>query len=150
MIDRRTRPAGESAVDSLRTYSSAHTSKPFPARRITEERGCRGFAALGAWGASTLPPQFRQAKIGLAAAYSAFRCCRQEVRAALVGANHFGWLTVMVRIRGQAATCHRRLNGSTMKPVPAAAIVRNSLSLTIFRAVSMQEVSRSSRPNGAD
>jgi hypothetical protein len=87
--------------------------------------------------------QVLQARIGLAVAYRAARCCRYASSARGVAANHFGWPAVMSRMRGQAATCHCRLNGSTTKPLPAAAIARSSPSLAILRAVSMKGVSPS-------
>lgn len=74
---------------------------------------------------------------------SAVRCCRYASSALGVAANHFGWPAVMSRMRGQAAACHCRLNGSTTKPPPAAAIARSSPSLVTLRAVSMEGVSRS-------
>ncbi|MGH3222500.1 MAG: hypothetical protein ACRDPY_28035 [Streptosporangiaceae bacterium] len=52
----------------------------------------------------------------------------------------------MLRIRGHIAACQRWLNGSMMNPVPADAIPRSSLASVIFRAASMEGVSRSRVP----
>jgi hypothetical protein len=80
---------------------------------------------------------------GSALRWSAGRVAGAGSRAAAgVPANHLGWPVDIWPMCGHAARCHLRLNGSITNPVPAAAIARSSSSLEIFRATSMERVSR--------
>ncbi len=129
-VPRTRTPARHPRLRRWLPCSACSPGLPAPPRPVT----CRSRPASPGSGCRPMTPPSISAQMVLPAYWSPGEA-----------AAYFGSPTVMSRMRGQVATCHRRLNGSATKPAPAAAIARSSLLLAIFRAVSMEGVSRNCR-----